>query len=122
MADAAFRLGWVLLACLLAAFAVNHGTGFFAFAESDTDRLMFVGLAAMNLLGLVVVLVAYRPGERWAWAATWVPIAATALVVLYVDERSIGYFYLGAALVMALTQAAAWPRMGSVTAGGAARR
>lgn len=60
MAGTAFSLGWMLLTFLLAAFTVNHAVGFFAFAESDTERMMFLGLAALNLLGLAVVLFAYR--------------------------------------------------------------
>lgn len=113
MASMAFRLGRLLLAFLLVAFAANHLVGFFTFAQSDTERIMFLGLAALDLLGLTVVLAAYRHGERWAWAAVWLPIVTTAAIVPYVNDRSIGTFYLGAALVMAAAQAATWPRTGA---------
>lgn len=114
IADAASGLGWLVLVFVLAAFPVNHVVGFFAFAQSDTDQVMVVGLAALSMLGIAVVLAAHRRGVRWTWAATWIPIAAFALIVPYIDDSSIGAFYLGAALVLAAAQAATWPRTRSV--------
>lgn len=45
---------------------------------------------------------------------TWVPIVAMAALVPYINGRSIELFYLGAALAMAVAQAATWSRTGSV--------
>jgi hypothetical protein len=107
-AVAADRLGWGLLTFLMAGFALNHMAGTVVYAETDTDRLMFLALAAMNLYGLAVLLVPHRRGEAWAWAVTWVAVAVLALSAPYAGPP-VGAFYLGAAVLMAGAQVVCSP-------------
>jgi hypothetical protein len=76
------------------------------FAQQDPEvaslysmDLVVLGLlgAGFGLLAVVVSVIPYRRGERWAWYALWlVPIAIGAVAVrMLVDQYSAGYYYAG---------------------------
>ena len=56
---------------------------------------------AFGALSLVVVLVPYRLGARWAWYALWlVPVTYGAIAARQLsDQYAIGYFYAALAVV-----------------------
>ena len=56
---------------------VNHVLGVATFAGNGDERMMFTLFAALDLYAVVVLLTAYRRGERWAWALIWVHTAAS---------------------------------------------
>ena len=89
-----YRIGWWVLVVIAGASIVNHVLGpFLGFASGDDQVLAFLALAAMNIYALVVLLTAYRRGERWAWWVTWVFVAFYGLVFFYAPD--VGSFYLG---------------------------
>lgn len=108
------RIGFWVLVALTVLLTAIHVVGVLAIADGEDERLMFVCYAALDALSLVVLLVPYRRGERWAWASSWIQVAATALVMPVVapgtSEPSLGFSYLGIAVVMALCLAVAAPR------------
>jgi hypothetical protein len=76
------------------------------FAQQDPEvaslysmDLVVLGLlgAGFGLLAVVVSVIPYRRGERWAWYALWlVPIAIGAVALrMLVDQYSAGYYYAG---------------------------
>ncbi len=80
------------------------------FAQQDREvaslyamDLAILGLlgAGFGLLALVVTLIPYRRGERWAWYAIWLlPITVGAVAArMLVDQYWTGYFYAGLAAV-----------------------
>ena len=80
------------------------------FAAGDAEvaaivsRLLVVlGLlgVAFGALSLVVALVPYRLGARWAWYALWlVPVTYGAIAARQLSDRyAIGYFYAALAAV-----------------------
>lgn len=103
-----YRIGWWVLVAINGLSLLNHLSGpFVGLAETDTERLVFFALAALNIYALMVLVTAYRRGDPWAWWVTWVAIALYALTILYVPD--VGRFYLGAAVVMAVAQLTTWP-------------
>ncbi len=71
---------WVLV-ILTGVLTAIHLAGIFFIADGDEERLMFTCYTALNALSLVVLLGPLREGQPWAWAASWIQILATALVV-----------------------------------------
>ena len=90
--------------------AVNHALGVLAFAGSSDERMMFTLFAALDLYAVVVLLTAYRRGERWAWALTWVHTAAYAMAFVAVGP-GVGSLYLAVAGVAAAAQLAGLPSL-----------
>jgi hypothetical protein len=64
--------------------------------------LVVLGLlgVAFGVLGLIVSVMPYRRGQRWAWYALWlVPLAYGAISArMLSDQYPIGYFYAGLAV------------------------
>ena len=100
------RLGWMLLAAgavlgVLAA-AITTFPPPYWFAESDLRDLALAGWsitwAGFNAFALLVALIPYRRGERWAWCALcMVPLLWLALFALSPELP----FYLVPAVVTA---------------------
>jgi len=67
---------WGLLLGLSILGLLNHVLGVTTFASNGDERMMFTLFAALDLYAMVVLLIAYRRRERWAWAVTWVHSAA----------------------------------------------
>ncbi|MBI1259502.1 MAG: hypothetical protein GC204_18700 [Chloroflexi bacterium] len=66
------------------------------------QRLLYVGFTSLALFGLVVTWVGFRHGDRWAWFAMWLLVAALALTaLLFAPSRrpEIGAVYGGFGLV-----------------------
>jgi hypothetical protein len=104
----AFRVGWLVLVVAAALGVIAHGTGVFVIAQEEPEPLMFAAFAATNAYALVVLLVPYRRLERWAWAVTWINVAATGMVFVWLRD-GVGFSYLVGAVVMALAQVATYP-------------
>ena len=71
---------------------------------SIVSRLLVVlGLlgVAFGTLSVVVSLVPYRLGARWAWYALWLlPVTYGAIAARQLaDQYAVGYFYIGLAAV-----------------------
>jgi len=99
---------WGVLLGLSILGVVNHVLGVATFAGDGNERMMFTLFAALDLYAAVVLLTAYRRGEPWAWALTWVHTAAYALAFVFIGP-GIGSMYLIVAGVAALAQLAGLP-------------
>lgn len=97
-----FRVAWWILLVSTSLFALNHIVGAATFATTDDERVMFMIFAALNLLALAVLLVPYRARERWAWWATWIPIAAMFIGPFVFGLDPIAVIYLIGGVVMAV--------------------
>lgn len=101
----ASRAGLWFVIVLTTIFVLLHAFGVFGIADGEDERLMFTCFAAVNLLSLVLLVGPLRAGERWAWAASWIQVVVTALVMPISgtgDEKSLGYSYLGFAVLLAI--------------------
>ena len=77
----------------------------FAAADPEVTRiyamdlvLLGMTLTAFSILGMIVTVIPYRHGERWAWFTLWlVPLvyAGMALTMLSDQYYDVGYMYLG---------------------------
>lgn len=99
-----FRIGWWVLLASTLLFALNHLVGAATFAASADERVMFLIFGALNLLALVVVIVPYRARERWAWWATWIPVAAMFIGPIVFGPGPITAIYLVGGGIMILAQ------------------
>lgn len=100
----ASRAGLWFVIVLTSLFALMHAFGVFAIADGEDERLMFTCFAAVNLLSLIVLVLPLRAGETWAWAASWIQVLVTVLVMPIAgmgDEKDLGYSYLGFAALLA---------------------
>lgn len=60
------------------------------------QRLAYMGFVSLSLFALVITLVGFRQGHRWAWYAMWLlpaTLALTAVLLALSDQPGIGAFY-----------------------------
>lgn len=107
------RAGLWFVIVLSGLFALMHAYGVFGIADGAEERLMFTCFAAVNVLSLIVLVVPLRAGEHWAWAASWIQVLVTALVLPISGieaDKGLGYSYLGFAVLLAVGLLLARPR------------
>ena len=92
-----FKIGWITLLVISALATLNHVTLMFIMMDEAT---LFIGWAAYNLYSTVVLYIAFRRGEKWAWYTTWILAIGFASPIFF--GSTIGVLYLGVAGVMAL--------------------
>ena len=59
--------------------------------------LLGMTLTAFSILGLIVTVIPYRQGEKWAWFALWlIPLVHGGVALrMLTDQYTAGYVYLG---------------------------
>jgi hypothetical protein len=62
-----FKIGWILLLVSATLMALMH----FSLIFILNDPSLFIIAGFFNLYALLVILIPFRRGEKWAWAATW---------------------------------------------------
>jgi len=76
----------------------------FAAADPEVARiysmdlvLLGITLTAFAILGMILALIPYRRGERWAWFALWlIPLVHGGVALrMLTDQYEAGYVYLG---------------------------
>lgn len=97
------KAAWIVLIVLNAGMLLNHLVAIFLVATSADEGRMFIAYAVVNALALLVLFFAYRARQRWAWAAIWLAVLATAVTIAYGID-TIGLVYVTVAGVMALAQ------------------
>lgn len=97
------KAAWALLTALSALWALNHMVGAFVFTDDDAGPLIFVALALLGVVATIVLLGPYRQRRLWAWWAVSVEVVALMAVSL-ITPTSVGAWYLGVGLLMAVTQ------------------
>jgi hypothetical protein len=91
---------WVLVA-VTGFWTAVHLSGIFFIADGDDERLMFTCFMALNVMSLVVLVGPFREGQPWAWAASWIQVVTTALVLPILGSEGPGLQYLAISVVMA---------------------
>jgi hypothetical protein len=64
----ALRIGWICLS-VVGVGILGFGVGAACFGSDPLERADGVALTGMGLFGLLLTLVPFRRGERWAWLA-----------------------------------------------------
>lgn len=93
-----FKIGWIALLVISGLAALNHIILGLAMMNEAT---LFIGWAAFNLYSTIVLYIPFRLGERWAWYTTWILVVGFASTILF--SAAIGVYYLGAAILMAVS-------------------
>jgi hypothetical protein len=60
--------------------------------------LLGMTLTAFSILGMIVTLIPYRQGERWAWFTLWlIPLVYGGMSFTMLSEQyyDVGYMYVG---------------------------
>jgi hypothetical protein len=91
-----FKLGWVILLGLAALMTLGHLSLIFVLKEPT----LFIGHTAFNLYALLVILIPFRQGHKWAWFCTW--ILPVGLALTAASDPEIAPYYYGMAAVCAL--------------------
>ena len=91
-----FKTGWILLLLPAILMTLMHFLLIFALDEP----VLFTGFTAFNLYALVVILLPFRQGEKWAWLATWILPAGLALPAF--NDPNIAVFYIVVAALCVL--------------------
>jgi len=95
-----FKIGWITLLVISALATLWHIIAIAAFPADEAT--LFVGWAAFNLYSTIVLYVPFRRGEKWAWYTSWILVIGFAAPILF-SQESFTVYYLGAAVVMALS-------------------
>jgi hypothetical protein len=97
-----FKTGWIMIMVIDALMAIGHFSLIFILDEPT----LFIGFTLFNLYALLILLIPFRRGERWAWLATWLlpiglalPAAMDANIALYYFATA-GLCALGLLLTM----------------------
>jgi hypothetical protein len=95
----AFKIGWSVLTGISVLSVLSYVVLIFV-APGLVDS--FIAWATFSLYSMVVLLMPYRRGERWAWYLTWaLPIPS---LVLSLNNPEAAPFYVTAAGLMVIGQ------------------
>ncbi len=94
--DSRFKIGWALLLIINGLMALNHFMLIFVLDEPT----LFMGFTLFNLYALLVLLMPFRQGEKWAWYTTW--LLPIGLALPAAGDADIAPYYFGSAAVCAL--------------------
>ena len=97
----AARIAFWVLVVVTGFWTAVHLSGIFFIADGDDERLMFTCFTALNVLSLIVLLGPFREGQPWAWAASWIQVVPTALVLPILGSEGPGLQYTAFTVVMA---------------------
>ncbi|HLE51098.1 MAG TPA: hypothetical protein VI755_03515 [Anaerolineales bacterium] len=92
-----YKIGWIILLISAALMTLMH----FSLIFILKDPLLFFGFALFNLYALIVILIPFRRGEKWAWVATGLLPIGLALPGFMTQGSEIAFYY-GVAAVCGL--------------------
>jgi hypothetical protein len=98
-----FKVGWLIALILSAVMTLNHLVLMFVVKELG----LFIGWAAFNLYATLVLWFPFRRGEKWAWFSSWILVIGLASAIFF--DPQIGAWYLGVAVVIAVSLLLTWP-------------
>ena len=93
-----FKFGWIALLISATLMALTHFSLIFILDEP----VLFTGFAVFNLYALIVILIPFRRGEKWAWMTTWLLPIGLALPAALDPDIMIFYFAVAAVCVLGL--------------------
>ena len=94
-----YRIGWWLLFALSVVGVLSYVALIFVEPKLVDS---FIAWATFSLYSVVVLLIPYRRGEKWAWYLTWILVIPS--VVLSLNNRDAAPWYLTGAGLLALGQ------------------
>jgi hypothetical protein len=93
-----FKFGWIALLVSAALMALMHFSLIFILDEP----VLFTGFAVFNLYALIVILIPFRRGEKWAWMTTWLLPIGLALPATLDPDIMTFYFVIAAVCIVGL--------------------
>ena len=93
-----FKISWIALLISAALMSLTHFSLIFILDEP----VLFTGFALFNLYALLVILIPFRRGEKWAWATTWLLPIGLALPAALDPDILFFYFAVAAICVLGL--------------------
>jgi hypothetical protein len=94
-----YKIGWWILIGFNVWSVIGHAVFIFIYPAVSLFRIW----TAFHLIAVVILLIPYRRGEKWAWYLVWIIILPMALVIIN-EQSFIGSSYLVAAGLMAIGQ------------------
>ena len=91
-----FKIGWILMLVISGGMSISYPILFF----TDNEVIIFVSYTAFSLYAFLVLLIPFREGKKWAWAATWILPVVMALTANFAPDY--GPYYYGTAAVFTL--------------------
>jgi hypothetical protein len=95
---AQFKFSWIALLLSAALMTLMHFSLIFILDEP----VLFTGFTFFNLYALIVILIPFRRGEKWAWTATWLLPIGLAVPAALDPDIMIFYFVVAAVCVLGL--------------------
>jgi hypothetical protein len=96
--NARYKFGWIALLISAALMALMHFSLIFILDEP----VLFTGFAVFNLYALIIILIPFRRGEKWAWMTTWLLPIGLALPAALDPDIMIFYFAVAAVCIVGL--------------------
>jgi hypothetical protein len=93
-----FKFGWIALLISATLMTLGHFSLIFILDEP----VLFTGFAVFNLYALIVILIPFRRGEKWAWMTTCLLPIGLALPAASDPDIAIYYFAVAAVCVLGL--------------------
>jgi hypothetical protein len=95
---ATYNVGWSVLFSISVLSVLSYVALFFVVPNG----LSFIAWATFSLYSVVVVLIPYRRGERWAWFLTWALVVPA--VALSLSDREAAPWFMAAVGLVAISQ------------------
>jgi hypothetical protein len=92
------KFGWIILLVSAALMTLMHFSLIFFLDEP----VLFTGFAVFNLYALIVILIPFRRGKKWAWMATWLLPIGLALPAALDPAIAIYYYAVAGVCVLGL--------------------
>jgi hypothetical protein len=91
-----FKIGWITLLILAGLMVLMH----FGLMFVLKDPVLFFSFGMFSLYAFLIILIPFRKGEKWAWAATW--LLPVGLAIPATMDPGIAVYYFSFAAVCAL--------------------
>lgn len=104
-----FTIGWIVLLFISALATFNH----IMLIVYGDPVVLSIGWTGYSLYAIVVLVIPFRRGERWAWYSTWILTIGFALPILINQESYVVAYLIAAgviALCLLLTRPAFFPK------------
>ncbi len=93
-----FKIGWIALLISAGLMSLTH----FSLILILDEPVLFTGFALFNLYALLVILIPFRRGEKWAWTTTWLLPIGLALPAALDPDIMFFYFVVASVCVLGL--------------------
>jgi len=92
------KIGWIPMLVISGSMPISYLILFFV----DNMGILFILYAAISLYAFLVLLIPFREGKKWAWAATWILPVVLALTAYFAPDYAPYYYGLAAVFTLGL--------------------